>query len=236
VEAALEMWSDFPVDASPRPLLVLPGRHIVDPMYGFRDSELKCAYLDGAFVPPATFPAGPSTAEGYRIISPAEAFATLKAAGDGQGSDTTLQVTEIRLESATFETDRGPKLLPAWLVSLQDVQNPAAVLAIAPGSQFLTPEVVDFHGIGGARLGADPTRLRVVFSGDEPLHAPPPEYAAEVAESETAVAVTIRATTPRLGAIGVADAREIEVTLRVPFGARVLVDGRSGAPRPVISS
>jgi len=92
----------------------------------------------------------------------------------------------------------------------------------------------DFGGIGGARLGADPTRLRVVFSGDKPLHAPPPKYAAEVAESETAVAVTIRATTPRLGGIGVADAREIEVTLHAPFGARVLVDGRSGAPRPVI--
>lgn len=239
VDAALAMWADFPLDASPRPIVVLPGRAIVGPRYGFRDDRLKCAYLDGAFEAPARFPAAPTTAEGYPVISAAEAFATLTAAGDGQGSDTTLPVTQMRLESATFETDRGRSPLPAWLVSLRDVQNPVSVLDVAPSARFLPPALIDLHlphQLGGALLDTDATTLRVVFSGEGPLSGPRPEYAADVVESRTAVAVTIRETKHGTSGIRVADAREIEVTLRSPLGARVLIDGTSGAPRPVVSN
>jgi len=63
-DVALDMWSDFPVDRTPRPLVVLGGLDIVAPLYGFRDSVLKCAYSDGAFEPPSTFPTSPPTSDG----------------------------------------------------------------------------------------------------------------------------------------------------------------------------
>jgi hypothetical protein len=232
-EVALDLWSDFPVDRTPRPLVGLAGRDIVDPLYGFRDSVLKCAYCDGAFERPATFPAGPPTAGGYPIISAEDAFAALIAAGDGQGSETTLAVTDMRLTTSTFDTDRGARLLPAWLISLRDVQNPAAVLAVARSARFLPDGIVDLHRVGVARMSADEMTLTVAFVGGPP-ESHEYEYAAHVLESRTAVAVTVQTTrlpTGRHHLVGYA--REANVTLRSPLGARVVVDGSCGAPRPV---
>src|SRR6266508_3295220 len=116
------MWAAFPVNATPRPL-VLSGPDIIGPRDGFRDDVLKSAYCDGNFAPPLRFPPGPATSGGYPLMSGRDAFETLCAAGDGQGSELTLQVISMELRSATFELDRGLRVLPAWLIGLRDVTH-----------------------------------------------------------------------------------------------------------------
>ena len=232
LDVALEMWTGFPVDATPRPL-VLTGPDIIGPAYGFRDDVLKSAYCDGNFAPPLRFPSGPTVADGYPLVSAQDAFVALRASGDGQGSEITLAVTEMKLGTATFELDRGRGFLPAWLVSLRDVTNPVAVLAVGLSARFTLPSVRRDNSLASACIEPDDYTLTIGFVGGEPNTY---DYAVHTAESRTAVAVVIETT--REPPAGVRRHlrgyhRELRVTLQAPLGARVLIRGTDGSPMTV---
>jgi hypothetical protein len=228
VDAALAMWADFPVSKTPRPL-VLTDHDVIGPRTGFRDENQKNAYIDGNLVPPPHFPSAPSTADGYPIVSAPDAVEALRSAGDGRTlSNTSLVITDITLGAVTFALDRGPRLLPAWLISMREVAYPAAVLAVGPGARYMPPNIPHVRRIGGARVESDDARLTITFIGGPPdTH----DYAAQTIESDTAVAVIIEPTRLPTGPTrAVGYRREVGVTLRSPLAARVLIDGTSGAP------
>jgi hypothetical protein len=230
VDVALAMWADFPVNKTPRPL-VLTDYDIIGPRTGFRNVEQKNAYIDGNFVPPSHFPSAPSTAQGYPIVSARDAFEVLRTAGDGQTlSDTWLVITAMELGSTTFALDRGPRVLPAWLISLRDVADPTVVLAVGRSARYMPANIPHVRRIGGARI-ADDTSLTISFVGGSPdTH----DYAAQAVESDTAVAVLIEPTRLPTGPTrAVGYRREVRVTLQAPLAARVLIDGTSGAPAAV---
>ena len=132
----LRAWSAFPANATPRPL-VLTGPAVADPVSGFPSGEAKLAYLEGAFRMPAALPSGPAAAAGFQLITAREAAGVLKSiAGKGPPVTTRLTVTGVRLGTAVFDTDRGPRQpLPAD-VGLAGVRDPAGVLAIARSRIF----------------------------------------------------------------------------------------------------
>jgi hypothetical protein len=255
MSAALAAWSTFPVNASPRPLVVIPGREIVDPPGGFRDNASKDAYSAGAFVPPASYPSGPATASGLPIISARDAFARLKAAGTPPPAATSLAITGVRFGTATFLTDRGPVALPAWLFSLRGVANPAAVLAVGPSAQFTPPSPEQPAPAGGsngrlvsvgARGSSEMATLTILFGGSAPGPGPcSHDYEARVMESPTAVVVTVAESrlptvvetgAPNAVCADVAHSREASVVLSAPLGARVVVDVVTGQPISAVQS
>ena len=59
------------------------------------------------------------------------------AAAKGPPVATRLTVTGAHLGTAVFDTDRGPRQLPAWLFGLAGVHDPAAVLAVAASRIFV---------------------------------------------------------------------------------------------------
>jgi hypothetical protein len=132
--AALQLWAAFPVDASPRPI-VLVGGSVVGPHGVYGNGETKLALLCGDYAPPTGLPSGPSTAGGYRLISASKAFAALQPkqhTGGCAEPHTPLTLTEARLGQAAYDTDRGARTFPAWVFSFAGVEGPVSVLAIAP--------------------------------------------------------------------------------------------------------
>jgi len=138
----------------PRPL-VLVGPKVVDPRTGFPDGPTKLAYIERAVDLPATLPPGPATADGYPVVSAAEAARSfMSGPGKGPASGVRLVVTAIQLGTAEFDTDRGRQNLAAWQFSFQDVTDPALVLAVAPDRSF-QPSAVATRGtmVTDARVG-----------------------------------------------------------------------------------
>src|SRR5260370_15781937 len=71
--AALEMWAAFPVNASPRPL-VIGGPATEGPRGVYGDSDVKLAVARGALDRPTHFPAAPTTADRSPILHADRAF------------------------------------------------------------------------------------------------------------------------------------------------------------------
>lgn len=229
LEQALAAWERFPVDDSPRPL-VLVGQRVLDPLGGFPSGAAKLAYIEGAIDGPAKFPSGPGSADDYRVIGAKDAFAAFKsAAAKGPPTSTRLTVTTVRFGSGVFLTDRGPLRLPAWLFSFQSVREPAIVLTVDPTSIFTPPPVrqIDLPAfMTGAHLGSDGRTLTVEFAGAPAGTGPcTADYTLDVATSRTAVAVAVEehahgGNTPCLLP---AVFRQVTTVLSVPLGARVVV-------------
>lgn len=239
---ALRIWSGFPVGAPTRPL-VLAGPQVDDPASGFPDGTTKLAYIEGAFDRPATMPAGPATAAGYRLIGAYQAFRVLKsAAGKGPTVTVRLKVTMVRLGSGVFQTDRGIRRLPAWLFGFAGVPHPAAVLAVAPAGIFAQSGQVAGRNpfIGYARLGRDGRTLTLWFTGAAAGTGPcTADYSPAIAVSRTAVAVAVRERAHGSGnemCSTVGYARHVTTTLPTPLGARVVIDAASDAAIAVIQA
>lgn len=230
---ALASWAAFPVGASPRPL-VLVGPGIDDPAGGFTTSNAKLAYIQGIITAPGRMPSGPPSSQGFPLITAAEAFHQLTTpAGrvEPPARVPPLLTTAARLGSATFQTDRGRRRLPAWLFSFEGVGQPAAVLAVAAGSIYapraaasgtsaLPPvQAVDLSG-GGRTITAE---FVGSAAGTGPCTA---DYTLEVDESATAVAVQVDAHPRAEGAncAAVGYPRRATAALAAPLGARVVVD------------
>ena len=224
---ALQAWAKFPVHTSPRPL-VLTASAVSDPAHGFHTDDDKIAYISGAFVAPATLPTGPHAAAGYPVVSAARALAVLRAQGNPDSGSSSppapLVITEVRFGSASFDTDRGPRVLPAWLFSFQGVEGPAAVLAVAPSARFPASELLS-PGIG-AQLAPDGRTATFTFVGGAAGSGPcTSDYTVDQLASDTAVAVTVRETSNRGGScISLGYERHATIVLGSPLGERVLVD------------
>jgi hypothetical protein len=227
--AALEMWGAFPVNASPRPL-VIAGTATEGPRGVYGDSDVKLALVGGAFDRPSHFPAGPATADGYPIISADRAFELLKPKASVAGTRTRLTVTDIRLGKGTFGTDRGSQTLPAWLFSFARVDGPIAVLAVAPAAQWFPAELAGREGQPyrtGVVVGIDHKTLTVSFIGAQSESGPcGVRYEAKLTESPTAVMVTRISypNDPKAVCTLVGFIRRASAVLKAPLGARVLVD------------
>lgn len=113
--AALALWDEFPVEASPRPL-VLTGQTVLF-TGGFPSDQAKLAFLQGAVSTTVPVPAGLLDA-----LCP-NRDPTL---------DDTLLVVGAEPTTGTFPTDRGPKQLPAWTVTLACIHSP---FTVRPGSR-----------------------------------------------------------------------------------------------------
>jgi hypothetical protein len=231
-KVGLSMWADFPVGASRRPL-VLVAPEVRDPARGFATGADKQAYGTGAITWPTHFPDGPVAAGGYRVISAEEAAERLAPAGKPgtPPRPRSLRVTAMRLGTASFSTDRGDRVLPAWLFSFAGVADPAAVLAVDPSARYRPVGQTGTMSMAGAgaQVSRDGRTLRVTYLGGRPGSGvcSGDETAAAV-ETSTAVAIVFTpvlnppqpspVVCPDFGVLHTAS-----VPLRARLGARVAI-------------
>jgi hypothetical protein len=237
---ALRTWARFPVASSPRPLVLLEG-YVLAPENGFPDDDSKIAFGNGQIAAPASWPSTPKSVKGLPIIAASGAFNTLTASRSVLGSPPPLRTTRVQLGSGLFLTDRGWRILPAWLFSLAGVQNPAKVLAVGPAAIFSAPDTKG--GNSPAQLSVTVARggRRVVANivGASPGTGPcTASYTLSIKESKAAVAVVVNAH-PHTGASRHAPGlvyascflvgylRDAGAELNAPLGARVVVDAES---------
>jgi hypothetical protein len=105
-------WSDFPVDAVPRPIVLLDHRVLIEG--GFADADSKLAWLDGAIDAAAPVPA--------------EVIALLPSRRAGIDR-TALTITAAVHVSAAFRCDRGPRELPAYRLRVSGLNGFCVVLS-----------------------------------------------------------------------------------------------------------
>jgi hypothetical protein len=232
---AVDAWATFPVNASPRPI-VLTSDPVSAPDTGFATDDAKEAFASGAFVAPRAYPTGPTESDGLPVASAADAFTTMRNEGTPASGaptpPTPLVVTNVRFGTASFGTDRGTRSLPAWMFSFAGVQDPAAVLAVAPSATFHEP--ADTSTIG-ARLGTDGRHVIITFVGAKAGTGPcTADYTVDQFASDTAVAVKVRETRDGGGACtDIGYTRRVEIALDSPLGNRVLVDAKTKAAVPL---
>jgi hypothetical protein len=234
---ALRLWRDFPATSSPRPL-VLSGPDIIDPSSGFRNGADKIAYIAGRFTVAAALPVGPPLWKRHPLIPAAKALTLLRGKQhDAPAATGSLSVTAVHLGTAAFSTDRGPSRLPAWLFTFAGVRDQAAVLAIAASDLWPKASPArDGTDDLSATIAPDGHTITVTFvgaaAGTGPCEA---QYAAVVAQSSSAVAISVRVARSGRGAqacSAVGYRRTVTVALTPALGGRVLIDSH-GVPLPV---
>jgi hypothetical protein len=238
----LQPWAAFPIDASPRPIVLIIGP-ILDPLGGFRDGQSKEAYMGGLFNRPQQLPTGPASSQGYPVISADSAVALLQSPSHSQTppaiastAATRLTITSARFGEGSFLTDRGWKSMPAWLFSLAGVDGVVSVLAVAPFAQWLPSgwSLVGHPGRPdiGARIADDHRTLILGFTGAQSEKGPCGEsYTLKLTESATAVLVTVIRHHNDSGTVActlVGYPRSASAVLGAPLGHRVVIEGFDG--------
>jgi hypothetical protein len=241
--AALAGWSDFPVNAKPRPIIwfgdvvdeVGPGQ--------FPDEKTKLRWVCAKFVlgPNATLSKtssatatarwGSGVSASYRSIGSAAAWSALTARSPGgnRSDCASLQpfvVTAVRWGAAEFATDRGSATMSAWLFDVPEVDGHLGYPALDP-SAYWTGHPIPSEGRLGAKVSADGRTLTIGVVGGRDQAGPcGADYTTSAAESPTAVAVAIKTIPHDPNAVCdlVATMYFIEVHLQAPLGGRVLVD------------
>jgi hypothetical protein len=194
--AALRAWASFPVRQNPRPIVLVAGS-VNAPRSGFASGADKLAYLSADFRLATPLPTTTSVG-GTPVISADRAYALLHADAEMKqpAGTTALVITAVRLDREVFDTDRGPQSLPAWLFLFKGVADPAEVLAIAPGVSWSRNDAADPLAIESATISSDGRTVVVRFVGAAPGSGPcSAEYGADLAESDTSVAVSIHQVT-----------------------------------------
>ena len=221
VREALDFWRDFPVDAQSRPL-VLTGETVLVGG-GFPSDEVKQALLGGRVEAAGLVPD-----EVVRALSAPRHRALVAGRG--------ARITGARRATGVFETDRGPRELPAWQVSIEGMDGYVSVLDPALARGAVGPEGLD--GATGtdmrAWIGQDACSVVLRFLGSPAQFTDYPR--ALVFESATAVAVAPVSVELVTGDRPLyAQEREVAARLIEPLGPRVLVDYRTGCPVPVVA-
>ena len=196
-QRALALWAKFPADAMPRPIVPINGA-VVDPSSGFQTGDEKLAYLNGDFSLQATLPSGPQSRAQYRLRGSASALVLLRGHPRKLAGIKALRSSRVTLGSATFPTDRGDVVLPAWQFYFRGVKEPAAVLALVDAEVFTPPAPRSFdQGVSpyeddAAFASGDGRELKLSFTGGPAGHAPcDSSYTLAANTSAHAVAVTI---------------------------------------------
>jgi hypothetical protein len=228
--AALALWRGFPVHAMPRPIVPLGEGLVLEPVSGFHTGEQKLAYLEGRFALGAALPPGAT-----------RAYGRLRAHARDQHADVPpLTITAVRLGSATFDTDRGRRRLPAWNFSFRDVDAPASVLALDAPKVFVPPPLRRLGPAGpgnsiedSAKSAASGRSITISFPG-APAGTGPCEanYRASAVGDPRAVAFTITTIATPVGpgqaCPALAVTRSVVLHLTRPLRARVLVSATDG--------
>ncbi|GAA4569939.1 hypothetical protein GCM10023176_27550 [Micromonospora coerulea] len=145
-----------------------------------------------------------------------------------------LTVTAVRLGTAPVRTSRGVADVPAWLFTVTELRAPVARLAVAPGAVTAVPEGVaptrpapdGVVGTQGLTAPADGARLNYRLgvgacdTGITPL----------VLERDDVVVVGGGVTRSPGVCTNELKLEPVTVTLKVPLGARPVLDVLTGAP------
>lgn len=232
---ALHAWAGFPVQRSPRPLVLLHG-DVLGPDDGFPTTAAKDAYGNGEINAPASWPATPASSMGYPIVGASGAFkklTTSRTSSHPIGTPPPLSTTGVQLGTGQFLTDRGYRTLPAWIFSFSGVDNPAKVLAVGPSAIYSA--AVTRGGTSPAQMSATVDaggrHLVANFAGAPAGTGPcTASYTLAIRESKQAVAVELISHThgsPYASCFKIAYLRHATAELTAPLGARVVVDASS---------
>ncbi|MDA8209381.1 MAG: hypothetical protein M0Z92_10345 [Actinomycetota bacterium] len=220
---ALRRWEGFPARAEPRPIVLVGPMAI--PGGGFLDGDAKLAFEFGHV----------RAAEAV----PEEVVALLRrprVEGEPPHATRPLLLRSASLGEGEFETDRGMRRLPAWIVDAEGVRGDLVVLSRAGRDLcWWPPDASSSESAPGrfahpSSVSADGMTLAYRFSGWPRNMAEYPD--AEVMETPSAVAVipTEQWIGPTTGWVTLAGAvREVEVHLTEALGGRVLVGADGGA-------
>jgi hypothetical protein len=234
----LDAWTQFPATAKPRPI-VLIGAPVVD--HGYATGEAKAAALTGGYKAPATLPELPAPTAPVTLpdgeftlplVDARSALGTLQARNvQPNPTGPQLPITAVALGTATFRTDRGDLVLPAWLFTVKDGLAPIAVVAVAP-SAFWHFEQDRYGGPPNpARVSADGRTVTVAVPQPTLCTGDVPTMQGVSIEWSTAVAVSAWAPVEPTGpqdcaAPAILRFMDVTVTLKAPLGGRVLVDSQ----------
>lgn len=220
---AVSCWSSFPVEREPRPTVLVGPRTLV--AQGFRTSEAKLAFMEGRITAAVPIP--------NRVLS--ELGIQREVTGGFQRDLPVLRITAATRAETDFRTDRGPRRMPAWRLTVQDTLGPIWVLdpEIEPAEWCRPeppptprPQLPPPGQDPGARvdLAAGQRTLTLHFMGAPPEDEQYPH--AEVIESMQAVSIVPAARDVGRAAfrLAVGHMHRITVRLREPLGARVVVD------------
>lgn len=237
----LDRWAGFPITAPRRPLVLL-GEDVRADGYTGRGVAPGVARVE------TKLPAGPQRlrvelpggsaelpAIGAREALGALMHGGLPLADYFSEPVSPLRITKVVLGTASFRSDRGDLILPAWLFTSPQVRGPMPVPALAAGA-FWQPGQHALSGLGSAMLAADGVTLQVLMraKGDGCSGWPStPPWTAEVAESPTAVVVSLRFPPQPTGlkpCIQPASRQSAwyKVRLNAPLGGRVVLTAEEG--------
>ncbi|HEV7193031.1 MAG TPA: hypothetical protein VGN35_07465 [Jatrophihabitantaceae bacterium] len=231
--SVLQKWAGFPVNDSRRPL-VLTGSPIDDPASGFPAGDAKLSYLGGHFQVATTLPTGPTSSDGYPLISALDAVSTLTSqTGKVIGGPTppALDIVGATLGRAAFATDRGTQTLPAWRFTLATVNDPAYVLAVDPSEIWPRPVgIYPGNEQEYVQISTDRHTVTLHFIGAQPGSGPcGANYSAQAYQGRTVIAVNAKAvpqkaTSGPVMCTAIGYDRTVDIRLDQPLGNRVVTD------------
>ena len=250
--AALARWAKFPATAMPRPIVVRDEFPV--PAAGFATDAAKqafaCRKIDVAIRRYPDTPRGAKvswsggTTTTHAALPAQDAVTLMSGSGPPKGMDCSdvdpVRLTGVHLGTTEFGTDRGQVSATAWIFTGPEVSGASlGYPAVAPTEFYRPPRRLSDGQLAATEIAAGGRSLTAYFLGTpSDAGACTLEYEAVVAESETAVAITIRplpAATPSptdMKCAAIAELRAVTVPLAGVLGGRVVVDEK-GALAPV---
>ncbi|MHB2024887.1 MAG: hypothetical protein ACYCO3_16465 [Mycobacteriales bacterium] len=211
-------WATFPIDAVPRPIVLLDNRVRVEG--AFIDGESKMAWSEGAITPDDPIAAALA--------------ALLRSRGLGR-AHTALRITEATTTVAPFRCDRGPRDLPAYRLQLTGLHGSCVMLAPEVECWWPTNEADQHPGSGAAAIDDDGVTIHFPAFGGVLTEFHRAEFCEHPAYVVGRAVTSERRVAPGTAVVLLGINRKVLGRLRAPLGGRVLLN-RSGQPLEVTPS
>jgi hypothetical protein len=213
-----ELWAGFPIDATPRPIVLLEERVRVEG--GFIDVESKIAWMEGSIALDAPIP--PAVVGLLPVRRPSR-------------GRTQLTITGVTSTVAPFWCDRGQRELPAYRVQMTGLQGACTILAPDVDCWWATDEADQRRGPGSpATVDDDSFTIHFPAFGGVLTEFHRAEYQ-EHASYVVGRAITSERRVPSgTAVVAVGVIRTVSGRLSAPLGGRVLLH-TSGQPLAVTS-